>query len=122
MSQEQEIPDGVEEWLFIGVDESIETRSVSSVEGRSIATGRVGNELTDTVQQFVETHSMYDYLIVAEHPSFRDSDRDVLWGSLAIAFENRKQAEMFADLVTDCDANLRLSSGKEGDWFLFESE
>lgn len=113
------IPSGVREWIEFGLDPSIatiRTKQVSEVEGASIITGTVGNTLDATVREFVEEHSETEYLIV------EDFDNQDEWGSLALNFSNRDEAEEFLSLARGCDAGLRLSSGKENGWFLYEAE
>lgn len=114
-----EIPDGVREWLEFGMDPniaSIESKSLSDLEGASIITGIVGNELGPKVREFAEEHCGQDHLAVVD---FNDREE---WGSLAIPFHTRSEAEEFRKLIEECGGHLRLSSGRESGWFLYEAE
>lgn len=115
----REIPDGVREWLEFGMDPalaSLETEEFSELEGASIITGIVGNGLNEEVAEFAEEHSDEEYFAVVD---FDDREE---WGSMAISFPTRGEAEDFQELVSECGGHLRLSSGREDGWFLYEAE
>lgn len=116
---EREIPDGVQEWLEFGMDPvlaSLETKEFSDLEGASIITGVVGNSLGEEVAEYAEDHSDDDYFAAVDF-----DEREGL-GSMSISFPTRDEAEEFRELVGECGGHLRLSSGKEDGWFLYEAE
>lgn len=116
---EQDIPEGVREWLEFGMDPvlaDLETKQFSELDGASIITGVVGNGLSEEVAEFAENQSPEDYFAVIDF-----NERDEL-GSMAIDFPSREEAEEFQELVSDCGGHLRLSSGTENGWFLYEAE
>ena len=112
------IPDDVEKWLGGGVGPwSLETRPVEAIEGVEILTGTRGNEMGRDVRKFVVEHTTKNYLITN-----RDAESEKRWGSMAVPFETRAQAEEFKSLVQENGGSLRLSSGDYGEWFCFEAE
>lgn len=111
----KKIPDEIEEWLG-PITYDFKTYPNSNIKGVSITTGSSRNKISQKVKDFVVNNTTKNHLIVAQDPE------DNAWGCMAISFEKRSDAETFVDLVEECGAHLRLSSGDFGDWFAFEAE
>ena len=102
--------------LGVGNLATVEAKGVDEIEGSSIVTGVVGNELDSTVEEFVRDNADEDYIIVCD---FKDQEE---WGSLAVNFAERSDAKKFQVLVENCKARLRLSREPIDGWHCYEAE
>lgn len=94
----------------------LHVKEAEDIIGKSITTGHVGNEMDESVGEFVEMYSENGEIVV------NIDTHDGEWCSMAICFEDEDKAKKFEEKVNDLGGSLRLSTSTTQGWYFYEAE